>query len=222
MTTPLATDKKQVIINEFLKICRQKRYAKKSLIIRPGDSPDALYYILEGSLTISMPDENGRDYVLANLKPGDFIGEIGLFVDTPQRSVYIQAKTDCVVAKVSHALLWNALENELREIALDFLKIIGSNLSTRLLQRDRKVFNMSSQDVLGRISHTLEDLCAESSAQPHPLGTKLSITRSELGRMAGCSREMASKTLKVLKQRGIIDSEGRAIIVLSKAKSPTD
>jgi len=221
MTISLATDNKQSIIDKFLQICRQKRYTKKSLIIRPGDSPDALYYILEGSLTISMPDENGRDYVLTNLKPGDFIGEIGLFVQTPQRSVYIQAKTDCVVAKVSYALLWNALENELKDIALDFLRIIGSNLSTRLLQRDRKVFNMSSQDVLGRISHTLEDLCSDPNALPHPLGTKLNITRSELGRMAGCSREMASKTLKVLKERGIIGSEGRSIIVLNSPQRQT-
>lgn len=219
MNTSLTTDNRQPIIDKFLTICRQKRYAKKSLIIRPGDSPDALYYVLEGSLSISMPDENGKDYVLTNLKAGDFIGEIGLFVQTSQRSVYIQAKTDCVVAKVSHALLWNALENELKDIALEFLKIIGTNLSTRLLQRDRKVFNMSSQDVLGRITHTLEDLCSDSDALPHPQGTKLNITRSELGRMAGCSREMASKTLKVLKERGVIASEGRSIIVLAKPES---
>ena len=65
--------------------CHRRRYPSKTAIIRPGDSANILYFIIEGSVTVSSEDEEGRELILAYINPGEFIGEMGLFVETPRR-----------------------------------------------------------------------------------------------------------------------------------------
>ncbi len=52
-------------IERFLEHCHRRQYPAKSLIIYAGDKPDVLYYIVEGSVTVLIEDENGREIVLA-------------------------------------------------------------------------------------------------------------------------------------------------------------
>lgn len=54
--------------------------SNKTAIIRPGDSANILYYVIEGSLTVSSEDEEGRELILTYINRGEFIGEMGLFV----------------------------------------------------------------------------------------------------------------------------------------------
>jgi CRP/FNR family cyclic AMP-dependent transcriptional regulator len=41
------------------------------------------------------------------------------------------------------------------------------------------------------------------------------ISRQELARNAGCSREMAGRVLKKLEEDGLVQSQGRSIVVLT-------
>ena len=59
-------------------------------------------------------------------------------------------------------------------------------------------------DVSGRIAHTLLDLCKEPDAMTHPDGMQIKITRQEIGRIVGCSREMAGRVLKTLEEQGLV------------------
>ncbi|MGH9420433.1 MAG: cyclic nucleotide-binding domain-containing protein, partial [Thermoanaerobaculia bacterium] len=54
----------------------QRSYPNKHTIIHAGDVPQALYLLLEGSVSILLEDEDGREIVLAYLNPGDFFGEL--------------------------------------------------------------------------------------------------------------------------------------------------
>lgn len=47
-------------MERFLGMCHRRRYPNKTAIIRPGDSANILYYVIEGSLTVSSEDEEGR------------------------------------------------------------------------------------------------------------------------------------------------------------------
>ena len=80
-------------MERFLGACHRRRYASKTAIIRPGDSANILYYVIDGSLTVSSEDEEGRELILAYLNRGEFIGEMGLFVETPRREVMIRGAT---------------------------------------------------------------------------------------------------------------------------------
>jgi CRP/FNR family cyclic AMP-dependent transcriptional regulator len=48
----------------------------------------------------------------------------------------------------------------------------------------------------------------------HPDGMQIRVTRQELGKLVGCSREMAGRVLKMLEVDGYITVAGKTIVVL--------
>jgi CRP/FNR family cyclic AMP-dependent transcriptional regulator len=57
------------------------------------------------------------------------------------------------------------------------------------------------------------DLCAEPDAMTHPDGMQIRVTSQEIGRIVGCSREMAGRVLKNLEEQGLISVKGKTIVV---------
>ena len=90
---------------------------------------------------------------------------------------------------------------------------IGAQLTNRLLRTSRQVSRMAFMDVTNRISRTLLDLCEEPDAMTHPDGTQIRISRQEVSRIVGCSREMVGRVLKQLEEQGMIDVAGKTIVV---------
>ena len=195
-------------VERFLEQCHRRKYPKKSVIIYAGDQPDVLYYIIKGSVSVLIEDEDGHEIVLAYLNSGGFFGEMGLFGEHPNRSAWIRTRTECEVAEISYAR-FRALAKEDPDILLE----LTAQLATRLRKTSRKVSNLAFLDVTGRIAHTLLELCKEPDAMTHPDGMQIKITRQELGRIVGCSREMAGRVLKALGEQGHILVKGKTIVV---------
>ncbi|MCB1611298.1 MAG: helix-turn-helix domain-containing protein, partial [Xanthomonadales bacterium] len=57
------------------------------------------------------------------------------------------------------------------------------------------------------------DLCEEPDAMSHPQGTQIRISRQEISRIVGCSREMVGRVLKQLEEEGKISVTGKTIVV---------
>jgi CRP/FNR family cyclic AMP-dependent transcriptional regulator len=68
-------------------------------------------------------------------------------------------------------------------------------------------------DVTSRVARTLLDLCQEPDALSHPLGTQIRISRQEISRIVGCSREMVGRVLKQLEESKKISVKGKTIVV---------
>jgi CRP/FNR family cyclic AMP-dependent transcriptional regulator len=105
------------------------------------------------------------------------------------------------------------MEGPLREECPKILFAIGSQLTNRLLRTSRQASRMAFMDVTNRISRTLLDLCQEPDAMTHPDGTQIRISRQEISRIVGCSREMVGRVLKQLEERGLIDVTGKTIVL---------
>lgn len=200
-------------LSAFLSFCHTKRYEKHVDFIRRGEPAESLYYLVEGSVAALMDDEEQREIVLAYINKGEFIGEMGLFVPQTTRSVMVRTRTRCRVAEITYKRLDHLLETELRDHAKAILYAIGSQLSQRLRQTSRKVGHLAFLDVTGRIARTLLDLCKQPDAMTHPDGMQIRITRQEIGRIVGCSREMAGRVLKSLEEQGLIWVKGKTIVV---------
>ncbi len=196
-------------IDRFLAHCLRRSYPAKSTIIHEGDTPDVLYYLIEGSVAVVMEDEEGKEIVLAYLNRGDFFGEMGLFEDQPRRTAWVRARTECVLGEMGYARF-----RQLAHEDPDLLFELAGQMAARLKNTSRKVGDLAFLDVTGRIARTLLDLCHEPDAMTHPEGMQIRITRQELGRIVGCSREMAGRVLKDLEERGLIQVSGKTIVVL--------
>ena len=101
----------------------------------------------------------------------------------------------------------------------DILFAVSAQIAGRLRATTRKVGDLAFLDVTGRVAGTLLDLCKQPDAMTHPDGMQIRITRQELGKIVGCSREMAGTVLKALKQDGLIDVSGKTIVVLREPRT---
>lgn len=195
-------------IERFLEHCHRRQYPAKSLIIYAGDKPDVLYYIVEGSVSVLIEDDNGREIVLSYLNAGDFFGEMGLFGDENNRSAFVRAKSKCELAEISYGRF-----NQLTEKDPDILFELATQMALRLRKTSQKVGNLAFMDVTGRVARTLIDLSKEPDAMTHPDGMQIRITRQELGRIVGCSREMVGRVLKNLEEQGLLTAKGKTMVV---------
>jgi len=201
-------------LNRFLDFCHRRKFPKKTTIIRPGDLANTLYYIIEGSVSISYENDDGKELILAYLNKGDFIGEMGLFMSTERREVMVKTKEGSELAEIGYQRLGQLFLSELKPDAAQILYYIGTQLTHRLLQTSRKVHRLAFLDVTGRVSRTLIDLCQEPNALTHPEGTQLKISRQEIAKIVGCSREMAGRVLKDLEEQNNLIVKGHTIVVL--------
>jgi CRP/FNR family transcriptional regulator, cyclic AMP receptor protein len=201
-------------LQPFLAQCHAKTYEKNVEFIRQGQAAESLYYLIEGSVSALMFDEEERrELMLAYINKGEFIGEMGLFVPQNSRSVIIRTRTKCKVAEITYQRLDRLLNDELADVAKEFLYSVGEQLSQRLQVTSRKVGHLAFLDVTGRIAGTLLDLCKQPDAMTHPDGMQIRVTRQELGRIVGCSREMAGRVMKALEEQGLVSVKGKTIVV---------
>lgn len=195
-------------VEQFLSNCHRRRYPAKSTIIYAGDDCDSLYYVIKGSVTVVIEDDDGREMIVAYLNDGDFFGEMGLFDIQGARSAWVRAKTECEVGEISYAKF-----NEISEKEPEILKAIGRQMARRLRNTTQKVGDLAFLDVTGRVARTLLDLSKEPDAMTHPDGMQIKITRQEIGRIVGCSREMVGRVLKTLEEQGLVDVKGKTMVV---------
>lgn len=200
-------------LKPFLSFCHRRRYPQKTDIIHPGDKADILYYLVEGSVTILIEDDEGKEIILTYLNKGDFIGEMGLFIPQSNRSVLVRTRSECMLAEISYSRLEQLFDGELKPFSKEILYALGGQLTQRLLNTSRKVGHLAFLDVTGRIAGTLLELCKQPDAMTHPDGMQIRITRQEIGRIVGCSREMAGRVLKNLEEQGLIYVKGKTIVV---------
>ena len=195
-------------LDRFLEHCHPRTYPGKSLIINAGDYSSELFFLVKGSVSVLIEDDDGHEIVLAYLNKGDFFGEIGMFDEKRERSAFVRARTACEVASISYDRL-RQLSPEMPEVLYALL----SQLALRLRNTSRKVGDLAFMDVSGRVARTLLDLCKQPDSLTHPDGMQLRITRQELGRIAGCSREMVGRVLKNLEEEQLISVKGKTIVV---------
>ena len=194
-------------IEDFLAHCHRRRYPAKSTIIYAGDRCESLYFIMRGSVTVLIEDDEGREMIVAYLNDGEFFGEMGLF-DQDTRSAWVRTKTECEVAEISYSKF-----QELSRQHPEFLFALATQMAGRLRNTTRKVGDLAFLDVTGRVARTLLDLCNEPDAMTHPEGMQIKITRQEIGRIVGCSREMVGRVLKTLEEQGLVSVKGKTMVV---------
>ena len=200
-------------ISALLDLCHVRSYPAKTTIIHPGDKGDCLHYIIEGSVSICAEDEDGHELILTYLNKDDFIGEVGVFKEPGDRQVMVKTRTACKLATISYDRLHSTLNKELADHALDLLYLFGEQLATRLLTTNRKYCDLAFLAVEGRIARALLDLTKEPDAITHPDGMQLHITRQEIARIVGCSREMVGRILKEMENKELISAHGKTIVV---------
>lgn len=198
-------------VENFLRHCQRQDHKSKSIIVREGELSNSLFLILDGSVSVMVEDENDKEHkmVVSYLNPGDFFGEMSLFTtEVEYRSAVVVARNQCEVAEISYERF-----HQIRSQYPDILFAIARQMSARLRQTTAKLKDLAFVDVSGRVAHTLLDLSRQPDAMTHPDGMQIKVTRQELGKIVGCSREMAGRVLKSLEEEGLVAVAGKTMVV---------
>ena len=195
-------------MERFLNYCHRKNYPAKKNIIHEGDKPQSLYYIIKGSVRVMAENDEGSEIILAFLNAGDFFGEAGLFKEHLDRSAKIVAKNDCEIAEISYSQFRKLVAED-----PEILFMLSGQIFDRLIKTSQKVRDLIFLDVSGRIARTLLELSQQPDAMTHPEGMQIKITRQDIAKIVGCSREMAGRVLKELEEDKLINAHGKTIVV---------
>lgn len=196
----------------FLRYCRNRCVRAGTMIIHAGDRPESLYYIRRGSAEVLIEDDNGGEMVLAYLNDGDFLGEMGFFQTTGKRSAWVRARTDCQLAEMTYPL-FSKLTRENPALVVE----ISTQMVARLAYTNLKVADLAFLDVSGRVAHALIDLSNQPDARTEENGVEIEITRPQIARMVGATREMVCRVMKVMEHQGLLRNTRKGVFVYDHA-----
>src|SRR5690606_19402063 len=92
-------------IERFLAHCHRRRYPPRTDIFRPGDPAGTMYYVINGSVSIIAEEDDDRELVLGYFGNGEFVGEMGMFIQSETRAVILRTRTQCELAEISYERL---------------------------------------------------------------------------------------------------------------------
>lgn len=192
------------------------------VIFREGDSSNSCYVIRSGHAAAVREHPAGRAITLARFGPGDLFGELAMLDDEP-RSATVET-VDEVAAIAIRGEDMRRLLRQHPEIAIKM--VIG--MGQRLRQTNERLAGQSFQTVQSRVATALAHLVEAAQAEETngdgeetngdaekttDSDVVIKATQAELARLAGSSRESASRFLAVLERAGII-TQGRGKLIV--------
>jgi CRP/FNR family cyclic AMP-dependent transcriptional regulator len=192
----------------------ERRWPKGRVILAEGEPPRSLYLLMSGSVEVKLSNWNGREVLLAYMHSGDFFGEMGLFPGVRSRSACVETRSECRVLEIPYGPFLQ-LTSQHPSLWLELAGQIG----TRLRVANRRLAEMPLLPVNERVWSVLMEL-VEHAEDAAPGGVELKVTRQDLGRLAGCSREAAGIALHEFEKDGRIALKGQSIVVRKAGAAP--
>ncbi|MEZ5645623.1 MAG: Crp/Fnr family transcriptional regulator [Burkholderiaceae bacterium] len=184
----------------------KRRFKRGEVIVEQGKKSNFLAIVLTGRARVVTQDARGREVILATMTPGDYVGEMSL-IDNQPHSASVRAEVQTDVLILGRMEFARCLP-ENTSMAYAVMK----GLVQRLRQADRKIESLALLDVYGRVARALLEF-----AQPDREGQLMireRVSRQDVAKMIGASREMVSRVMKDLEERGFIETtpEGSTLI----------
>ena len=186
----------------------KRRYRRGENIVEQGKKSNALFIMLTGRARVISGDGRGREVILAILQPGDYIGEMSL-IDNEPHSATVRAEVQTDVLMLGRTEFARCLpENSSMAYA------VMRGLVQRLRQADRKIESLALMDVYGRVARALLEFATETGDGEMLIREK--ISRQDIAKMVGASREMVSRVMKDLEERAFIQTLPNGVTLLKE------
>src|SRR5918998_848145 len=180
-----------------------RRFAPGDVVFREGDDSDTCYVVRSGHARAVREHADGRQITIATFGPGDIFGELAMF-DDERRSATVEA-TDALEVL---GILGPDMRRLLRRHP-DMAVMLVTSLGRRLRAANERLARQSFQTVQSRVAAVLAQLVDEARAEgAGERDVTVVATQADLAKLAGSSRESASRFLAVLERAGVI-SQGR-------------
>jgi len=178
------------------------KYRKDQIVFSQGEVADAVFYIQQGKVKLTVVSEQGKEAVIAILGPGQFFGEASLN-GHPLRIATTRAVDECVITRLEKATMIATIHNEpeFSELFMSYLLTRSSRIEEDLIDQ---LFN-SSEKRLARLLLLLANFGKEG--RPEPIVGKFS--QETLAEMIGTTRSRVSFFMNKFRKLGFIEYNGK-------------
>lgn len=204
----LTRDQAQAIADSVVK----RRFRRGEIVVEQGRKSNALFILLNGKARVLTADERGREVILAVLEGGDYVGEMSL-IDNDPHSATVRAEVQTDMLILGRTEFARCLpENSSLAYA------IMRGLVQRLRHADRQIESLALLDVYGRVARALLSMAEDIDGQRI---IRAKVSRQDMAKIVGASREMVSRVMKDLEDKGVIDTlENGSVVIHELAPTP--
>ncbi len=205
---PVFSALEQGDLERIAQLAVPRTFEPGQIVFREGDASDTCYVVRTGRARAVREHGDGRTITLATFGPGDIFGELAMFEDELRSATVEAVQRTSVVAVLGPDMRRLMVEHP--EISIRLVAALGR----RLRETNDRLAKQSFQTVQSRVAVVLSELVAQAVAAGEPgREVLLTATQADLAKLAGSSRESASRFLAVLERAGVI-SQGRGRLVV--------
>lgn len=169
----------------------RRKLARNEVLFTYGSSPEALFCVERGRVRFSVTAASGREAVLSVLEPGQWFGEVSLFMDAPR--VYdARAVVDCEVLMVP-ARAFHAIVDDHPAFLMELTRLICRRYRWALEWIDETILQPLPVRLARRL---LAAQHAHTLSAPADRNAALQLSQEDLGHMLGVSRQSINRQLK--------------------------
>jgi CRP/FNR family transcriptional regulator, cyclic AMP receptor protein len=170
-------------------------------IFTQGEVADAVFYLQDGQVKLTVVSEQGKEAVIALLEAQSFFGE-GCLTGQPRRMATATAHTDCTLMRIAQPAMLQVLHAEpaFAELFMGYLLSRNSRIEADLIDH---LFNSSEK----RLARTLL-LLAHFGKDGKTELVIPKISQETLAEMIGTTRSRVNFFLNKFRKLGFIDYNG--------------
>lgn len=186
-------------LTDVMTTVHSAHYPAGTHLFHAGDQSDALYIIHTGKVRLYRLSDSGREQLIRLLSPGDFTGELALFLENKHESFaeVIEASQICKIARTD----LRALLIKYPAISLQLLR----GLARRLEESEQKNLRVATETIQARLLRFLLTLVPANQKQAT---IYLPMSKKNLAAYLGTSPETISRTLSKLEKNGYLKQYG--------------
>lgn len=169
-------------------------------LYQAGDRLSDLFILHRGSLKVYNINENGKVQILRILKPGDFLGENGLFSETIANE-YVAAMVSSHICRIPGAAIKELLKTS-PQLSIEIIQVLAQRLDVL----EGRVMLNSTLPTQQRIMKSLEQLSDDSGM------VLLPSSKKDFAASLGMAQETLSRQLSMLQKDGVISMSGQRMI----------
>jgi len=183
-----------------------------AIAYRQGAAASHFFVLLSGRLKVAQLTADGEQVVVRYVNPGDMFG-LARAMRQSRYPATVQAVLESVCLAWPDAL-WERFVGNHPQLSSMALQTMGQRLQDAHL----RIQELSTDEVEQRVARTILRL-VESSGQPTAggIGIGFPITRQDIAEMTGTTLHTVSRLLSDWRQRGIVDSSRKRIVLRSPA-----
>lgn len=184
---------------------------RRQVIYLPGDPGEQVYFINGGRVKCSKVTRDGKELTLAYRGAGQLFGELSV-VDGAPREEMAEAMKNAIITEVPRDVFTDLLLGD-AALAFKFACTVGERRKALETKLEHLVF----RDVQAKLAALLLELGDEYGVESDEgLQIGLKITHQEMANLIGSTRETISLTLAQFKKKGLLNMNGRTVVLLDQ------